>query len=105
EIEEISPNDEEREQQRWAEKAIGKEAWERRQQSGEYDSASISSSIVNRFKHKRTDSNRLAATAGQGALIPYNPSDPYSRRAGSDVDLTYGGMEPPMAGWISFFSI
>lgn len=61
ETEEISPSEEEKEQQRWAEKAIGKEAWERRQQSGEYDSASISSSLANRFRHKKTDHDR-----GQG---------------------------------------
>ncbi|VDM16328.1 unnamed protein product [Wuchereria bancrofti] len=46
------------EQQRWAERAIGKEAWERRQQSGEYDSASISSSIANRFRIKKQERDR-----------------------------------------------
>ncbi|EJW74758.1 hypothetical protein WUBG_14334 [Wuchereria bancrofti] len=60
EIEEITAieDDKELEQQRWAERAIGKEAWERRQQSGEYDSASISSSIANRFRIKKQERDR-----------------------------------------------
>ncbi|VDO80788.1 unnamed protein product [Onchocerca flexuosa] len=62
EIEEITTIEDDKEleqqQQRWAERAIGKEAWERRQQSGEYDSASISSSIANRFRIKKQDRER-----------------------------------------------
>lgn len=33
----------------------------------------------------------------RGALIPYSPLEPYARRAGSDIDLAYGG-EPPIPG-------
>ncbi|CAG9531512.1 unnamed protein product [Cercopithifilaria johnstoni] len=100
EIEEITAieDDKELEQQRWTERAIGKEAWERRQQSGEYDSASISSSIANRFRIKKQDRDR---TNGDQALIPYaNGIDSFSQRAGSDIGMVCGdgGGETPCTG-------
>ena len=41
-----------REVLRWSEKAIGKQTWQRRQQSGDYETASISSSVAGRYKKK-----------------------------------------------------
>ncbi|VIO92588.1 conserved hypothetical protein [Brugia malayi] len=90
EIEEIAAieDDKELDQQRWAERAIGKEAWERRQQSGEYDSASISSSIANRFRIKKQERDR---TNGDQALVPYaNGTDSFSQRAGSEIGMVCG---------------
>lgn len=60
EVEEITAveDSKELEQQRWSERAIGKEAWERRQQSGEYDTASISSSIAKRLRNRKKDNGR-----------------------------------------------
>lgn len=55
ELEELPPLAEEKEQKWTTERTIGKETWERRQQSGEYDTASISSSVVNRYRTKKRD--------------------------------------------------
>ncbi|PIC41528.1 hypothetical protein B9Z55_008915 [Caenorhabditis nigoni] len=63
---------------------------ERRQQDGEYDSVSISSSLVNHNKNKKAASE----TGGiRGALVPFEEP---MRRAGSDNDLSYRG--PPYGG-------
>ncbi|EFO91992.1 hypothetical protein CRE_10613 [Caenorhabditis remanei] len=64
---------------------------ERRQQDGEYDSVSISSSLVN---HNKNNTNKKAAseTGGiRGALVPFEEP---MRRAGSDNDLSYRGPPP-----------
>ncbi len=37
---------------RWSERAITQQTWQRRQQGGEYDAASISSSVAARYKKK-----------------------------------------------------
>ncbi|MFH4978264.1 hypothetical protein AB6A40_004973 [Gnathostoma spinigerum] len=94
---EISPTDE---KEKWAERAIDKEAWEKRQQSGEYDTASISSSVVNRLRGKKNDNER--AEGDRRALIPCEGSEPCSRRAVSDIDINCpemiaNGYFPPFA--------
>ncbi|CAL2035724.1 unnamed protein product [Caenorhabditis brenneri] len=62
---------------------------ERRQQDGEYDSVSISSSLVNNNKNKKAASE----TGGiRGALVPFEEP---MRRAGSDNDLSYRGPPHP----------
>ncbi|KHN78200.1 hypothetical protein Tcan_03574 [Toxocara canis] len=43
-------------------------------------------------------SSESNAAVERGALIPYSPAQPYARRAGSDIDLAYGG-EPPLPGF------
>lgn len=50
---EVCKADDYKDPQRWAERSIKKETWERRQQSGEYDSASITSSMAKRFLVKK----------------------------------------------------
>ncbi len=45
--------DNERDIIRWSEQAIGKQTWQRRQQSGDYDTASISSSLAARYRNNK----------------------------------------------------
>ncbi|CCD67215.1 PID domain-containing protein [Caenorhabditis elegans] len=59
---------------------------ERRQQDGEYDSVSISSSLVNKNKKAASEQGGI-----RGALVPF---DEPLRRAGSDNDLSYRGPPP-----------
>uniref|UniRef100_A0A8R1HS08 PID domain-containing protein n=1 Tax=Caenorhabditis japonica TaxID=281687 RepID=A0A8R1HS08_CAEJA len=60
---------------------------ERRQQDGEYDSVSISSSLVNKNKKAASETGGI-----RSALVPFE--EPL-RRAGSDNDLSYRGSMPP----------
>ncbi|PAV78685.1 hypothetical protein WR25_21212 [Diploscapter pachys] len=64
--------------------------WERRQQDGEYDSVSISSSMVRGQK-------KAASETGRGALVPYIDGPPL-RRAGSDIDLAFRERGPQLRG-------
>ncbi|CAI2349356.1 unnamed protein product [Caenorhabditis sp. 36 PRJEB53466] len=58
-----------------------------RQQDGEYDSVSISSSLVNKNKKAASETGGI-----RGALVPFE--EPL-RRSGSDNDLSYRGSIPP----------
>ncbi|XGW14285.1 hypothetical protein V3C99_000537 [Haemonchus contortus] len=55
--------------------------WERRQQDGEYDSVSISSSLVRGGKRAASETG-----VGRTALVPFSAQP---RRAGSEADLAY----------------
>uniref|UniRef100_A0A1I7XAN5 PID domain-containing protein n=1 Tax=Heterorhabditis bacteriophora TaxID=37862 RepID=A0A1I7XAN5_HETBA len=57
--------------------------WERRQQDGDYDSVSISSSLVKGGKKAASERGGV-----RSAIVPYLDQTP--RRSGSDVDLFYG---------------
>ncbi|CAB3402889.1 unnamed protein product [Caenorhabditis bovis] len=59
---------------------------ERRQQDGEYDSVSISSSLVNKNKKAASESGAI-----RGAIVPFEEGP---RRAGSDIDLSFRGPHP-----------
>uniref|UniRef100_A0A7E4VKU2 PID domain-containing protein n=1 Tax=Panagrellus redivivus TaxID=6233 RepID=A0A7E4VKU2_PANRE len=52
----------------WNDRAIGQKTWQRRQQSGEYDSASLSFSIKNGTKKSKKNKN-------ENSLVPFNARD------------------------------
>ncbi|KAJ1348450.1 hypothetical protein KIN20_003750 [Parelaphostrongylus tenuis] len=60
--------------------------WERRQQDGEYDSVSISSSLVRGGKRAASETG-----ATRSALVPFSEQP---RRAGSEADLSYSENHP-----------
>uniref|UniRef100_A0A1I7Z1Q8 PID domain-containing protein n=1 Tax=Steinernema glaseri TaxID=37863 RepID=A0A1I7Z1Q8_9BILA len=87
----------------WSEKAIGKQTWQRRQQSGEYDTASISSSMLTKNRTVISKKNKAKPVAHseldeqEGALVPYL-SDGYPMRGkfGSQPDVREPEIyEPP----------
>ncbi|TKR64138.1 hypothetical protein L596_024720 [Steinernema carpocapsae] len=88
----------------WNEKAIGKQTWQRRQQSGEYDTASISSSMLNKNRQVISKKNKgkqrevqSEVDEHEGALVPYL-SDGYPMRGkfGSQPDVREPEIyEPP----------
>ncbi|KAE9417258.1 hypothetical protein Angca_000382 [Angiostrongylus cantonensis] len=60
--------------------------WERRQQDGEYDSVSISSSLVRGGKRAASETGVI-----RSALVPFSEQP---RRAGSEADLSYSDNHP-----------
>ncbi|CAJ0942179.1 unnamed protein product, partial [Mesorhabditis belari] len=64
--------------------------WERRQQNGDYDSVSMSSTLGRTPMAKKAASE--SGTAARHAIVPYGAH----RRAGSETDL-YGPVSPAMA--------
>lgn len=90
-----------RDEAEWNERAIGQKTWQRRQQSGEYDTASISSSLFKNQKkrHSRKGDSRsdvvdhgklelgmLTCLCFEGLIVPFVEHE-YSRRAGSQSDV------------------
>jgi hypothetical protein len=64
-----TPNNEDisKDETDWNERAIGQKSWQRRQQSGEYDSASLSFSLKNGTKK----SKKGKRNENEGMLVPY----------------------------------
>ncbi|KAI1721184.1 hypothetical protein Ddc_07627 [Ditylenchus destructor] len=71
----------------WNERAIGQKTWQRRQQNGEYDAASLASSLYKKSPKKggKHRESRSELFENDGAILPYGES--YSRRTGSHYEL------------------
>ncbi|KAI6233655.1 PID domain-containing protein [Aphelenchoides fujianensis] len=79
--------DDNRDEIDWEERAIGQKTWQRRQQSGEYDVASMTDSSVYKKTPKRTKKRDTQSEiyASEGILVPYGSQ----RRSGSHADVQY----------------
>lgn len=65
----------------WNERAISQKAWQLRQQNGEYDTSSVSSSLA---KKGTKNVGPSAQQQQEGILVPYGENG-FSRRAGSSA--------------------
>ncbi|KAI6200884.1 PID domain-containing protein [Aphelenchoides besseyi] len=79
--------DDNRDEIDWEERAIGQKTWQRRQQSGEYDIASMTDSSVYKKTPKRTKKRDTQSEtyAGEGVVVPFCTA----RRSGSHADVQY----------------